>query len=193
MKKLLLSDHFTGLANDLARLINGNAAMEALEMAAKDCSDLDVSKYGYKHLGGAALFSGYAAVVRDHLGHLPLLEDLAQSSVLLSVEQIEECLTDREPELEAAFAALPDVLTEDEEEEQGEKVAEEKADGEPSSCKGKEKADDGLSGSQGEGKADEGLGHSRWAESPKAAETEVVGEEASTEKQPTPEKEVGGS
>lgn len=106
-KRLLLSDHGTGLANDLAALINGNAAVGALEKAAKDWPGLDISKYGYKRLEGAAIFTQYAAVVRDYLGRFPQLEELAGSSELLTAELVEACSTDREPALDAAFDALP--------------------------------------------------------------------------------------
>lgn len=85
-KRLLLSGQFSDLANDLAGLINGNTALFALEEAAKVVPGLDVSKFGYERLEGAALLSRYAEVIRDHLGRLPLLNELASSSELLAAE-----------------------------------------------------------------------------------------------------------
>lgn len=178
-KRLLLSDHFTGLAGDLAGLINGNAVLEALEEVAKDHPGLDVSKYGYKRLEGAAEYTQYARVVLRHLGHLPLLDGLASSPELLTAGMVEACPIDREADLDAAFDAL---LGGDEEMvEAGAGAEEERVEEDPTRSKAAEE------------KAEGELNSSRWANSPTAAETGGVEEGAPAEKQPTPEEEVGGS
>lgn len=105
-KRLLLSDQFIELARDLAGLINGNAALEVIEEVAKDYPGLDASKYGYQRLEEAAAYTPYAEVVRRHLDHLPLLNELASSSTLLTAEMVASCSTDRDVELDAAFDAL---------------------------------------------------------------------------------------
>lgn len=165
-KRLLLSGHFSALANELAELINGSSALLALEEAAKEYPELEVSKFGYERLDDAVLLSRYAEVIRNHLDRIPILNELASSSELLKAEQVAACPTDRDDALEAVFDALP-------------------------SGEGDVEMEAGA-GAEGE-RAEQDPSSSRGADSPKVADTGVAGEEAFAEKQPTPEKEVGGS
>lgn len=165
MRRLLLSQHFSELANELAELINGNTALFALEEAAKVVPDLDVSKFGYERLEGAALLSRYAEVIRDHLGRIPILNELASSKELLTAEQVTTCSIDRDPVLEAAFDVLPDAVKGDDPEQEREKG-------------------DVIVG-------DEDPNPSKSSEGPETAEAGEIGEGPSAGQQLTSEKEVG--